>query len=166
MQEIKPKVFVSYAWTNDEYTSRVAYFVKRLRNDGIDTLFDQFDLQSGNSLNNFMEKCVSDPSVTHVLMLLNPAYKEKADKRSGGAGRETQIISEEVYGNYDQRKFIPVFMEPSRTLPTYLRAIFAVDLNDDNPDGYTDLIGEIFDVNKKPLLGPINYKLIERAKKL
>ena len=28
-----------------------------------------------------MEKCVSDPSVTNVLILLNPEYKKKADEK-------------------------------------------------------------------------------------
>ena len=53
MEEMHPKVFISYAWTNDEYVLKVVEFVKRLRNDGVDTLFDQFDLESGKSLNNF-----------------------------------------------------------------------------------------------------------------
>ena len=89
---------------------------------------------------------------------------DKANDRKGGVGKETTIISEEVYEEYDQRKFIPVFMEPSRLLPTYLKTRFAVDLNDGNQDGYTDLIGAIFDVNKKPLLGPINYELLAKAR--
>ena len=151
MQEIKPKVFVSYAWTNDEYTSRVAYFVKRLRNDGIDTLFDQFDLQSGNSLNNFMEKCVSDPSVTHVLMLLNPAYKEKADKRSGGAGRETQIISEEVYSDLDNSKFKPIIFDVEDkkvidVVPIYLKNRMFIDLSnlETFEDNYRSLVRELY----------------------
>ncbi len=151
MQEIKPKVFISYAWTNDEYTNRVASFVKRLRSDGIDTLFDQFDLQAGNSLNHFMEKCVSDPSITHVLMLLNPAYKEKADNRSGGAGRETQIISEEVYADLDNTKFKPVIfdVEDKRivdTVPVYLKNRMFIDLSnlDSFEENYRALVRELY----------------------
>ena len=147
----KPKVFISYAWTNDEYTNRVANFVKRLRSDGIDTLFDQFDLLAGNSLNNFMEKCVLDPTVTHVLMLLNPAYKEKADKRSGGAGRETQIISEEVYSDLDNSKFKPIIFDVedksvAEVVPVYLKNRMFIDLSnlDTFEENYRALVREIY----------------------
>src|SRR5574344_2187678 len=92
-----PKVFISYSWTSDDYVEKVKDFANSLRKNGIDVLFDKFNLKPGNEMNDFMEKCVSDPGVTNVLMLLNPLYKEKADKRVGGAGKETQIISEEVY---------------------------------------------------------------------
>ena len=151
MEEIKPKVFISYAWTNDEYVLKVSEFVKRLRSDGIDTLFDQFDLESGNSLNNFMEKCVKDQTVTHVLMLLNPAYKEKADNRSGGAGRETQIISEEVYSDLDNKKFKPIIFDVEDkqvkdVVPIYLKNRMFIDLTkiESYEDNYMVLVRELY----------------------
>ena len=42
------------------------------------------------------KKCVKDPSVTNILILLSPDYQDKVDARKGGAGIETQIISSEV----------------------------------------------------------------------
>ena len=151
MEEKKPKVFISYAWTSEEYIKRVADFVKRLRGDGIETLFDQFDLETGNSLNDFMEKCVSDPTISHVLMLLNPAYKEKADSRSGGAGRETQIISEEVYSNLENSKFKPVIFDIADkqikdVVPIYLKNRMYIDLSsvESFEDNYRVLVRELY----------------------
>ena len=151
MDEIRPKVFISYAWTNSEYVLKVSEFVRRLRSDGIDTLFDQFDLEAGNSLNNFMEKCVKDPSITHVLMLLNPSYKEKADNRSGGAGRETQIISEEVYSDLDNKKFKPVIFDVEDkqvkdVVPIYLKNRMFIDLTkiETYEEEYRRLVRELY----------------------
>jgi len=151
MADVSPKVFISYAWTSDEYTSKVYDFVKRLRSDGIETLFDQFDLKPGNSLHNYMEKCVSDKTVTNVLILLNPEYKKKADERKGGTGIETQIISEEVYNNLDNTKFIPVIFDLDGkqiidVLPIYLKSRFFVDLShhDNYEDQYRSLIRNLY----------------------
>ena len=52
MTEFLPKVFISYAWTSEEYTKKIYDFVRRLRNDGVETLFDQFDLNPGR--NNYL----------------------------------------------------------------------------------------------------------------
>lgn len=68
-------------------------------------------MKLGNEMNDFMEKCVSDNSVTNVLILLSPDYKVKADSRTGGAGIETQIIFGEVYSNVGNTKFIPIVFE-------------------------------------------------------
>ena len=151
MADVTPKIFISYAWTSDEYTSKVYDFVKRLRSDGIETLFDQFDLKPGNSLHNYMEKCVSDKTVTNVLILLNPEYKKKADERKGGAGIETQIISEEVYNNLDNTKFIPVIFDLDGkqivdVLPIYLKSRYFVDLShqDNYEDQYRSLIRNLY----------------------
>lgn len=89
----QPKVFISYAWTSNEYTNRVDDFANRLISDGIDVLFDKFEMTPGKELIDFMEKSVKEPSVTNVLILLNPHYKQEADSREGGVGTETQIIS-------------------------------------------------------------------------
>ena len=44
-----PKVFISYAWGSDEYQNKVLAFVTQLRSDGIDTVFDKWDLIEGNN---------------------------------------------------------------------------------------------------------------------
>ena len=78
----KPKVFISYAWTSDAYVNKVAAFASSLIDIGIEVLFDKFEMKPGNELNDFMEKSVKDTTVTHVLLLLNKTYKDKADNLS------------------------------------------------------------------------------------
>lgn len=130
-----PKVFISYAWKDDESNQRVADFVNRLRKNGIDTVFDQANLSLGQSMPHFMESCVRDSDITHVLMLLTPEYKMKADQKKGGVGTETQIISQEVYGDVDNTKFVPVIFDKmgasiQECLPIYLKSRFFIDLSD------------------------------------
>lgn len=130
-----PKVFISYAWLNDDFNRKVSEFVNRLRQDGIDTIFDQTDLKFGQSMPHFMESTVRDSGITNVLMLLTPEYKEKADSKTGGVGTETQIISAEVYQDVDNTKFIPVIFDKrgkdfKDCLPIYLKSRYFIDLSD------------------------------------
>ena len=157
----KPKVFISYAWTSDSYINKVASFASSLMNLGIDVLFDKFEMKPGNELNNFMEKSVKDSSVTSVLLLLNKAYKEKADNREGGVGKETQILSEELYNNVNQTKIIPVIFEKGSNgeiyKPTYIGSTYHIDLADENKyeSEFKLLVKSIYGetIYRKPELG-------------
>ena len=156
-----PKVFISYAWGSDDYQSKVLSFVSQLRSDGIDTVFDKWDLTEGNDTYAFMEQCVNDPCVTNVLMLLDPIYAKKADDHSGGVGTETQIISAKVYQEVTQDKFIPVIMERDEDgnicKPTYLQGRLHFDLSvaDNYDKEYRRLVIKLYgeEVYAKPELG-------------
>jgi hypothetical protein len=50
----------------------------------------------------FMERMVTDSQVTHVLVICDKQYAEKADARKDGVGTESQIISKEVYDKVEQ----------------------------------------------------------------
>lgn len=130
-----PKVFISYAWTNEEYAQRVVEFAKRLIGDGVEVLLDKFEMTPGKELNNFMEQCVKDEHVTSVIILLNPTYAQRSDNRQGGVGKETQIISEEVYNDVEQTKFIPVIFELeegdyNKSKPIFLKTRVHLNLAD------------------------------------
>ena len=157
----KPKVFISYAWADEEYQNQVLAFVSQLVSDGIDVVFDKWDLTEGNDTNAFMEKCATDPEITNVLMLLDPVYAAKADGHSGGVGTETQIISAKVYQEVTQDKFIPVVMkrdsEGKVCKPTYLQGRLHFDLSvpDEYDQTYQRLVKKLYgeEVYSKPQLG-------------
>lgn len=131
--EKQPKVFLSYAWGDEEYDSRVIDLAERLVRSGVETVFDKWHLAPGNDAYAFMERSVTDESVTHVLMLCEPRYAAKADDRSGGAGAETLIISPQVYRDTKQEKFIPVLMkrneDGSAAVPAYLESRIYIDFS-------------------------------------
>lgn len=92
-----PKVFISYAWGSQEHDEKVITLATNLKGDGVDVVFDKWQLKEGNDTYKFMEKSVLDESITNVLILIDPIYVRKANARDGGVGTETQIISPEVY---------------------------------------------------------------------
>lgn len=130
-----PKAFLSYAWTSDEHISRVLALAERLTQDGVEVVVDQWDLQPGHDAFAFMEKMVTDPSVTKVIMVSNKAYSDKADSRTGGAGTEAQIISPALYGATDQDKFALVAFELDEQgkpfVPTFYKSRIYINLADD-----------------------------------
>lgn len=131
------KVFISYAWGTEEYQQKVLDFCTRLYSEcGIEVLIDKWSIEAGNDTYDFMERCVKDPSVNYVIMLLDKNYAERADIRQGGVGTETQIISQEVYSNTAQSKFIPVIYERGFDdriyKPVYLKSRLHFDLTKDN----------------------------------
>ncbi len=87
-----PKIFISYAWGSQEHDEKVIALATNLKGDGIDVIFDKWQLKEGNDTFKFMEKSVLDESITNVLILIDPIYAKKANERAGGVGTETQII--------------------------------------------------------------------------
>jgi hypothetical protein len=150
-----PKVFISYSWTSREHSDWVRRLVDRLRNNGADVILDVYRLREGHDLNAFMEQIATDPDMSKVLVISDKRYAEKADAREGGVGKETFIISSEVYEDVGQWKFIPVVTEFDESgkpyLPTFMKSRVYIDLSSEEKleENYNQLLRAIFD---KPLL--------------
>jgi hypothetical protein len=119
-----PKAFISYSWTSLAHRDQIRSYAERLREDGVDVILDQWDLAEGQDKYAFMEKMVTDPSITHVLVFSDKQYAEKADSRKAGVGTESQIMSKEIYEKVDQKKFIPLVCERKPDGEPYLPAFF------------------------------------------
>jgi len=128
-----PKLFISYSWTSQAHQLLVLEWAERLVADGIDVVLDVYDLKEGQDKYAFMERMVTDASVTNVLVISDRKYAEKADARKAGVGTESQIISKEVYEKVDQSKFIPIVCEfdedANPCLPTYLKSRIWIDFS-------------------------------------
>lgn len=108
---IAVRTFISYSWSSPTHESWVLNLATRLREDGVDAILDKWDLQHGHDAYKFMEQMVTDNSVSKVLMICDRVYAEKADRREGGVGTESQIISPELYGKASQNKFAAAITE-------------------------------------------------------
>lgn len=155
MENKHPKVFISYSWGDDTYNNKVIAFVKKLSQDGIHVIFDRNSLKVGHDTYAFMEKMVIDNSINYVLILINKTYSDKANKKMGGVGTETQIISSELYSKVEQTKFIPVIFERDNglvQLPVYLKNRKYIDLSliDSYPLEYQKLVRMLY--NEKELV--------------
>lgn len=156
-----PRVFMSYSWTSETHERWVLHLAEELAENGVDPILDKWDLKEGQDAHAFMEKMVADPTVSKVLIVSDKQYKEKADKRKGGVGTESQIISSEIYKSIDQTKFVVAVAEKDETgvpyLPVYYTSRIYIDLSD--PDLYAknleQLLRWIYDkpLYQKPKIG-------------
>jgi hypothetical protein len=151
---MNPKLFISYSWSSEEHGRWVIDLATNLRESGVDVILDKWDLKEGNDANAFMEKMVTDPEVKKVILVCDRHYADKADKRKGGVGTETQIISPEIYSKQDQNKFVAVIAEKDENgnpfLPTFYKSRIYIDLSNTEQyaQNYDQLLRWIYD---KPL---------------
>lgn len=158
---MQPKVFISYSWSSPGHQSLVIQWAEQLVADGIDVVLDVYDLKEGHDKFVFMERMVTDASVTHVLVVCDKIYAEKADARVAGVGTESQIISKEVYYKVEQSKFIPLACEFSNDgdpyLPTFLKSRIWIDFSSPQAvnENWERLIRLIFGkpLHEKPKIG-------------
>ena len=161
MSESVPKVFISYSWSSQEHKDRIREWADRLLNDGIEVVLDQYELKDGDDKFVFMEKMVTDESVTHVLAFCDKEYTEKANCRTAGVGAESQIISKNIYEKVEQTKFIPVACELDEKGEPYLPTFFKsrIYTNFSTPElvikNWEGLVRLLFGkpIHKKPALG-------------
>jgi hypothetical protein len=162
----KPKAFISYSWTNLEHEQRIVAWAERLVADGVDVVFDKWNLKAGGDKFHFLEQSATVKSVTHVLVFCDRRYSEKANAREGGVGTESQILSPEVYGKMDQAKILPVICEYDAAgrpfMPAFLatRIYFDFSSPEKTNDEWPRLIRHLYDqpLYVKPALGsPPNY---------
>jgi len=154
MTDESPKLFISYSWSSPEHEKWVINLATELVENGVDVIFDKWDLKEGQDANAFMERMVTDQVIKKVAIIFDRAYAEKADSRTGGVGTETQIISPEIYAKADQNKFVAVLTEKDENgkpfLPTYYKSRIYIDLSDDNlyASNFEQLLRWVYD---KPL---------------
>ncbi len=108
---MQPKVFISYSWSSPAHQELVKSWADRLLEDGIDVVLDIYDLKEGHNKYAFMESMVLDETISHVLVICDKGYSQKADAKVSGVGTESQIISKQVYDKVRQTKFIPIICE-------------------------------------------------------
>lgn len=145
-----PKVFISYSWHPKENQIRVQQLAERLSSDGVHVIIDIWDLQDGQDKNKFMEQMVTNPEVKKVLLICTKEYTQKANDRKGGVGIESTIVSEEIYSNADQTKFIPVVYEYENDkpcVPVFAKSRVFIDLSSDEKfeGSYDQLLRDIYD---------------------
>lgn len=161
MYDNRPKVFISYCQQPESNKIKVLQLAERLTRDGIYVVIDEWDLHNGQDKNVFMEQMVNDEAVDKVLLLINKNYAEKANSRKGGVGIESTIISEEVYSQLDQTKFIPIVLEADESgkpyLPVFVKSRIYIDLSDDDKFeiGYDQLLRDLYNKQRsqRPPIG-------------
>ncbi len=161
MHPIKPRVFISYSWSSPGHQARIRQWAEQLIQEGVDVELDQWGLKEGHDKYFFMEKIVSDESITHVLIFSDSTYSSKADLRKAGVGAESQIISNEVYSKVQQSKFIPIVCELTELgepiLPKFLQNRIWIDFSSPESanNNWEQLVRVLYGkpAHEKPALG-------------
>ncbi len=144
--------FISYSWTSEQHREWVLKLAERLVNHGVYVVLDRWQLKPGQDKYAFMERMVTDPDIRKVLIICDRRYQENADKRKGGVGDETLLITSEVYGRVNQEKFIPIVVERDENgdpyMPRYLAARMFIDMSIPAKfeDKYQELLRNLYDV--------------------
>lgn len=160
-QTTSPKIFISYSWKPFTNKQKVIQLAERLTSNSVHVILDDWDLKEGQDKYKFMEQMVTDPDVKRVLLICNKEYAEKANKKTGGVGIESLIVSDEIYSQVDQTKFIPIVFEYDENnkpcVPTFIKTRIFIDLSNDEvfEDNYELLMRNLFDkpLSKRPPLG-------------
>ncbi|MGS2738774.1 toll/interleukin-1 receptor domain-containing protein [Sinomicrobium sp. M5D2P17] len=166
MQQMLKKIFISYSWKPRSNKMIVTELAERLTNDGIHVILDDWDLKEGQDKYHFMEQMVNDETVDKVLLVCNKEYALKANKKQGGVGIESLIISDEIYNQVEQTKFIPIIMEYENDkpcLPTFVKTRIYIDLSKEQiyEENYDKLIRNIYNkpISKRPPIGKMPIHL-------
>lgn len=147
-----PKAFISYSWDSDDHKEWVAELASRLRDDGVETILDQWHAVPGDQLPEFMEREIRNNDF--VLIVCTPPYREKSDERKGGVGYEGDIMTAEVFSKSNHRKYIPILAVGSwkEAAPSWLKGKYFVDLSvaDNFEQQYQDLLTTILGERVQP----------------
>ena len=156
-----PTVFISYSWDSPSHRAWVRRFASDLRAEGVDAWLDQWEVQLGDDVTQFMERGVSQAD--HVLLVCTENFAQKANERHGGTGYEQTVVTSEILNSQPTRgRFVCVLRHgtPSSAIPRYMQARLWVDCRDEG--AYKDALQQIlihvfrrYDA-QKPALASIN----------
>ena len=139
-----PKAFLSYSHDTLEHKKWVLDLAIRLRNNGIESIIDQWSLGPGDDLPHFMEQNLA--AADRVLMVCTENYVKKANSGAGGVGYEKMIVTADLLKRIDSNKVIPVIRQAgTHEVPTFLGSKLYVDFSRDDQmeAAFDDLVRNI-----------------------
>ena len=145
---MKPvRVFISYAWEDDEYRFWVRRLARTLRGDGVDARIDAWHLD-GRDLPSFMSAEIR--SADRVLVLGSPKYRSKVHafedgRGTSGVGWEAMLLTANIF-SLNGKKIAVCVTRGNReaALPDFLQTQHAYDLSaPEDPRGYRALVEDL-----------------------
>ena len=138
-----PKVFISYSHDSSHHLTQVLNLSNRLREDGIDSHLDQYEVSPPEGWARWTLREVEDADF--VIVVCTAVYRQRflgEDDKGKGRGViwEGAVISQNLYEQAVQNtKFVPVLFSDadSANVPLPLRSTTFYDLSQE--EGYEDL---------------------------
>jgi len=150
-------IFISYSHDSPDHKKWVGELASKLVKNGVEVIFDQWDLGFGDDIPKFMEQAVT--KADRVLMICTEPYVRKADEGEGGVGYEAMIVTGELVRDLGSSKFIPVVRQTGGNvlLPKSISTRFYVNLSEgeDFDSQFEELLRELHQAPSliKPPLG-------------
>lgn len=162
-----PKAFISYSHDSQDHKKWVLDLATRLRNSGVDSIIDLWDLKPGDDLPQFMEKNLTQSD--YIIMVCSDEYVRKANSGIGGVGYEKMIITSEFMDSIDSNKIIPIIRQNGTCeVPIFIKTKLFIDFSVGNSFEYSfdelvrTLLGAPLFV--KPEIGNNPFKPIEEIR--
>jgi tetratricopeptide (TPR) repeat protein len=157
-----PRVFISYAWEDDDYRLWVKQFATRLRADGVDARLDAWHLEETDNIPAFMNREIRHAE--RVLVLCSPAYRIKVHatedgERSTGVGWEAGLLTGQMFVANENKVYAALARGSwSEAAPDFLLGARYDDLSDPKTfeAHYRDLLRRLTGTSEKaPSLGEL-----------
>lgn len=139
----RPRVFISYAWEDEESNNWIQELANTLKNKGIDVHFDRNGLNYGDSISGFIDNNLE--KADFIIVICTKKYKEKSDARIGGVGYEVNIIANQMMNDNKKKKIIPILREGSQetSIPLFLSGKYYIDFS--SQENYSENIKKLVD---------------------
>jgi len=141
---------MSYSHDSENHKTRVQRLAEALYQGGVYVRLDIWDVRPGEQFPLFMNESLD--RCDYILVVCTPAYKQKADKGTGGAGYETSVVSADILsGKRDRVQVVPVLCSgtPEDALPNYLKGAYYVDMR--QPSDFAFGVAELLEhFHKRP----------------
>lgn len=165
-----PRVFISYAWEDDEYRDWVERLARRLRDNGVEARLDKWHLEEGDTVARFMNR--EQRAADRVLVLCSPSYRAKVHAtedgaHSTGSGWEAGLLADQMFADVTtRRKVIAILTRGAwaESAPDFLLGRVYVDLSESASfeERYRDLLRRIVgQLAEAPELGRLPSDLHE-----
>lgn len=165
--KVPPRVFISYSHDSIEHKGWVLDLATTLRNRGVDSVLDQWDLQPGDDVPHFMETNLD--ACDFVVMVCTGKYVEKANGGTGGVGYEKMIMTQSLMKRIDDSKVIPIIRQNgTNKVPTFMGSKLYIDFSNDDEIEFAldELVRKLLGVPlyEKPEIGTNPFKPMEHSR--
>jgi TIR domain len=150
------RVFISWTKTDDNHWNWTEDLAKHLRENGVNSRIDIWNLRAGMDLPQFMSNELS--LADKVIIISNEQYAAKADGRTGGVGWETMIIQGDMSRlPPESTKYLTIVKAENidEGLPIYLKSKYVIHWSSKTKEivNRQRLINELLNVIEEPQIG-------------
>jgi TIR domain len=150
------RVFISWTRTDDNHWNWTEDLAKHLRENGVNSRIDIWNLRAGMDLPQFMSNELS--LADKVIIISNEHYAAKADGRTGGVGWETMIIQGDMSRlPPESTKYLTIVKAENidEGLPIYLKTKYVIHWSSKTKEivNRQRLLNELLNVIEEPQIG-------------